>query len=62
MLKKTTKLFGYPEETDGILCPGGSISNMYGLVLARYKAFPNIKEDGMAALPRLALFASEDVS
>ncbi|XP_077293984.1 acidic amino acid decarboxylase GADL1 isoform X2 [Arctopsyche grandis] len=60
VLKKTTKLFGYPEETDGILCPGGSISNMYGLVLARYKAFPNIKEDGMAALPRLALFASED--
>lgn len=61
VLKKAMSIFGYPEGSDGIFSPGGSISNMYGVILARYDKFPNVKEDGMASLPRLALFTSEDV-
>lgn len=61
VLKKAMTIFGYPEGSDGIFSPGGSISSMYGVILARYKAFPDVKEHGMAALPQLALFTSEDV-
>ena len=31
------------EQHDGLFSPGGSISNMYGMLLARYRAFPEIK-------------------
>lgn len=41
---------------------GGSMSNMYGMVLARYKAIPDSKVKGLSGLPPLVVFASEDVS
>lgn len=41
---------------------GGSISNLYSVLVARYKRFPEIKTKGMAALPDIALFVSEHVS
>ncbi|XP_033759910.1 cysteine sulfinic acid decarboxylase-like [Pecten maximus] len=44
---------------DGIFCPGGSISNMYGLNLARCRRFPEVKMDGMSSLPPLRILASE---
>lgn len=47
-------------EGDGIFCPGGSLSNMYAINLARYKAFPQVKGQGLWAIPRLALFASQE--
>lgn len=40
---------------------GGAISNMYGVMIARYKFFPVVKTKGMAAAPRLILFTSEHV-
>lgn len=45
---------------DGIFCPGGSIANMYAMALARYKAFPSVKEHGITNLPHLISFISED--
>ena len=47
---------------DGIFSPGGSISNLYGLLLARYKKFPKSKTEGIRGLPQMAIFCSEDVS
>lgn len=47
---------------DGIFSPGGSISNMYGMVLARYKAFPDVKYEGVYAFNTLVAFASEEVN
>jgi hypothetical protein len=41
---------------------GGSVSNMYGMVLARYKAIPDSKTKGLSGLPPLVAFTSEDVS
>lgn len=41
---------------------GGAISNMYSVMIARYKFFPEVKTKGMAAAPRLILFTSELVS
>lgn len=44
------------------LLTGGAISNMYSVMAARYKHFPEVKTKGMAAVPRLVLFTSEHVS
>ncbi|XP_053977347.1 glutamate decarboxylase 2 [Hylaeus volcanicus] len=61
MIEKSLELVGYPRmpEGDGILSPGGSISNMYGMVLARYKKIPDIKTKGLVGQPRLIAFTSE---
>ena len=34
---------------------------MYAMLIARYKMFPEVKEKGMAAVPRLIAFTSEHV-
>ena len=49
-------------EGDGIFSPGGSISNLYGLMLARHHKFPESKKKGVHSLPQLAVFCSEQVS
>ncbi|KAF7692869.1 glutamate decarboxylase 1 isoform X1 [Silurus meridionalis] len=59
ILKKMQSIIGWSEEEgDGIFCPGGTISNLYSILLARYHYFPKVKTEGMQALPRLALFTS----
>lgn len=61
LLKKMQSIVGWStdEEGDGIFCPGGSISNLYSILLARYHFYPEVKTKGMSCLPRLALFTSE---
>ena len=44
-----------------LMSAGGAISNMYSVMIARYKFFPEVKTKGMAAAPRLILFTSEHV-
>merc|ERR550534_3416672 len=39
------------EEGDSILAPGGSISNMYAVIIARHKQFPEHKQKGMRTIP-----------
>lgn len=52
--------------TDSIaFCPraGGAISNLYSVIVARQKLFPEYKTKGLRALPsQLVLFTSEHVS
>ncbi|XP_078520065.1 acidic amino acid decarboxylase GADL1 [Lissotriton helveticus] len=59
VLTKMIEFIGW-EGGDGIFSPGGSISNMYALNLARYKYFPEIKERGLYGGPRLVMFTSEE--
>ena len=40
---------------------GGSVANMYGMNVARYYQFPDIKTDGMYGLPRLIVLTSDHV-
>ena len=49
VLLKMRDVIGW-SEGDSILAPGGSISNMYALIIARHKIFPAHKEKGMMAL------------
>lgn len=62
IIERSLTLVGYSPmpEADGILSPGGSLSNMYGMVLARYHYFPEVKRKGMSGLPPLGVFTSED--
>ncbi|XP_015276853.1 PREDICTED: cysteine sulfinic acid decarboxylase [Gekko japonicus] len=57
VLKQLRKLIGW-EGGDGIFCPGGSISNIYAMNVARYHCFPECKQKGNWAVPRLAAFTS----
>ncbi|KAJ8267954.1 hypothetical protein COCON_G00131260 [Conger conger] len=59
ILRKMQEKVGWAEEGDGMFCPGGSISNLYSVLLARYDMYPEVKTGGMSDLPRLALFTSE---
>ena len=62
VLKKMREIIGY-EEGDSILCPGGSISNMYALMIARHKLFPQHKKYGMRAIKgQLMMYTSQHVS
>lgn len=60
VLSKMRELIGW-QSGDGIFAPGGSISNLYGLLLARFKRFPGTKTKGITNLPQMALFCSEQV-
>ncbi|XP_070266247.1 cysteine sulfinic acid decarboxylase isoform X2 [Myotis yumanensis] len=59
VLKKLRALVGW-SSGDGVFCPGGSISNMYAVNLARYQRFPDCKQKGLRALPPLALFTTKE--
>ncbi|XP_069194141.1 cysteine sulfinic acid decarboxylase-like [Procambarus clarkii] len=50
---------GYKEH-DGLFAPGGSMSNMYGMLLARYHRFPEVKQRGTSSLGLLVAFTSID--
>ncbi|XP_060051264.1 cysteine sulfinic acid decarboxylase isoform X4 [Erinaceus europaeus] len=59
VLKKLRALVGW-SSGDGVFCPGGSISNMYAMNLARYQRYPDCKKRGLRALPPLAIFTSKE--
>lgn len=35
------------DKVDGMFTPGGSLANLYGLLLARHNKYPSSKEDGI---------------
>jgi len=58
-LKKMREIIGF-ENGDSILAPGGSVSNMYALMIARHKAFPQHKKYGMRAIKgQLIMYTSQ---
>ncbi|XP_077411961.1 glutamate decarboxylase 1 isoform X4 [Vanacampus margaritifer] len=60
LLKKMLSIVRWSDdEGDGIFSPGGTISNLYSMLVARYYFYPEVKTRGMGALPHLALFTSE---
>jgi glutamate decarboxylase len=58
-LKKMRQIIGFTSG-DSILAPGGSISNMYALMIARHKLFPQHKKYGMRAIKgQLIMYTSQ---
>ncbi|CRL04754.1 CLUMA_CG017814, isoform A [Clunio marinus] len=59
VLAKMRELIGFTVG-DSILAPGGSICNLYSVLLARYHKFPGVKLKGSAILPgELVIFTSD---
>nr|APU50750.1 cysteine sulfinic acid decarboxylase-like protein 209 [Saccoglossus kowalevskii] len=59
VIKRLRETIGYTNG-DGVFCPGGSIANMYGINLARFKKYGSeIKSKGLYGLPRLIIYTSE---
>ncbi|MEV6957606.1 pyridoxal-dependent decarboxylase [Streptomyces sp. NPDC051207] len=58
-----TRLAGLGERADGVLTPGGSLSNLLGLLLARdaaaHRRGIDAREHGVVALPGPVVFCSE---
>ncbi|NXI13537.1 CSAD decarboxylase, partial [Irena cyanogastra] len=59
VLAKLRELVGW-SSGDGIFAPGGSISNMLAMNVARFQRFPESRRRGNWDLPRLGLFASQE--
>ncbi|XP_034004890.1 cysteine sulfinic acid decarboxylase-like isoform X1 [Trematomus bernacchii] len=59
VLRSLRQLVGWTDG-DGIFCPGGSTSNMFAMNLARYRLFPEVKSQGLWAVPRLSIFTSAE--
>ncbi|XP_076324642.1 glutamate decarboxylase-like [Tachypleus tridentatus] len=57
-LKKMREIIGF-SDGDSILAPGGAISNLYAVMAARHKMFPNYKTQGLKCLPQLVIFTSD---
>ena len=61
-LEKMRSIIGWKEPGDGILNPGGSISNLYAIQTARHYFFPEIKQSGLFNSSKLFIFTSTHVT
>lgn len=57
VIKNICSLAGYPENSDGTLAPGGSMTNFMALLMARDRKFPEIREKGISQ--KLVMYTSE---
>ena len=61
-LAKMREIIGF-QTGDSILAPGGSINNMYALMIARHKLYPQHKKHGMRPIKgQLIMYTSRHVS
>ncbi|MHA7843534.1 MAG: pyridoxal phosphate-dependent decarboxylase family protein [Winogradskyella sp.] len=58
VLKNITKLAGYSENSDGTFAPGGSISNMMALIMARDTKNEAIRAKGISS--KMTLYTSKE--
>ncbi|XP_071516657.1 cysteine sulfinic acid decarboxylase-like [Panulirus ornatus] len=58
IIARLVSLFGW-QEGDGLFSPGGTMSNTYGMMLARHRRFPHLKKTGASGMKPLVLFTSD---
>ncbi|XP_070502203.1 glutamate decarboxylase-like [Chironomus tepperi] len=59
VLKRMRRIIGF-HRGDSVMAPGGTISNLYAVIVARYKAYPEYKVKGPTALPgELVIFTND---
>ncbi|MFT4513701.1 MAG: glutamate/tyrosine decarboxylase-like PLP-dependent enzyme [Planctomycetota bacterium] len=58
LIHKMGRLVGF-EKADGCFTPGGSLSNLTGMLLARDRARPRLRAEGLGG-PRLRIYTSVD--
>ena len=60
VLQKMRELIGWSCGA-GIFAPGGSVSNLYGLMAARHHRYPESRLRGVRDLPQMIIFTSNEV-
>ncbi|MED6267332.1 Acidic amino acid decarboxylase gadl1, partial [Characodon lateralis] len=60
VLRTMMELIGWEDGGDGLFNPGGSMSNMYAVNLARYSYCPDFKENGIYSSSRLVMLTSQE--
>ncbi|XP_078487101.1 glutamate decarboxylase 1 [Ciona intestinalis] len=58
IIKRMINIIGW-ENGDGIFSPGGSINNLYSVMLARHKVMPDVKHNGLRGFQQLVMFQSK---
>ncbi len=58
IIRKLNQLIGF-NDGDGIMVSGGTMANMIGMMLARYKICPDIKQNGLSSQPPLVAYVSQ---
>merc|ERR1712232_1449976 len=60
-VQKLTGMLGENEKSfgTGILCPGGSFSNMLAINVGRFNFYPEVKDEGCYAIPKICVMTSE---
>ena len=58
IIRRLNQLIGFTEG-DGIMVSGGTMANMIGMMLARYKKYPDVKRNGLSPHPSLVAYVSE---
>lgn len=48
-VRQLCRVLGYSQEGDGIFCPGGSHCNLTAMLVARHKAFPEVRAQGFGS-------------
>lgn len=61
VISKWARVIGpsFAKDHEGLFVPGGSIANMYGLLLARFRKYPDVRENGTVGGPVLCAFVSD---
>jgi len=62
LFRATRRRIGYPDNGDGLICPGGSIGVMSSMHIAKLNKFPNIRAKGLSSdIPnKLVIFMSKN--
>uniref|UniRef100_H2ZAN0 Glutamate decarboxylase n=1 Tax=Ciona savignyi TaxID=51511 RepID=H2ZAN0_CIOSA len=58
VIRRMCSIIGW-EDGEGIFSPGGSINNLYAVIMARHYVMPEVKYDGMRGFPELVMFQSK---
>ena len=62
VMRWLAEILGFPPTAEGILASGGSMANFTALAAARRAKAPgDVREEGLGALPRLVVYASDQV-
>jgi glutamate/tyrosine decarboxylase-like PLP-dependent enzyme len=61
VIRWLAEILGLPATAEGILTSGGSMANFTALGTARRAVAPGVREEGVAGVPRLVVYASDQV-
>lgn len=57
IIQRICELAGYPKQSSGTMAPGGSMTNMMAMLMARDQKFPEIRTEGLSQ--KIILYTSE---